>query len=187
MLTLTNHPELRRFASMGSRRRVQHISFLSKLSLFQQLRSSKQVQRQFGSSALMRIRPSVTMGRQRSRSWQVLKAVNEGAMDSRQLRYYIEGTEQMSFTRGARLPPLRWPKTNFTPTQPMISIEMGNSHNAAPRTVPGSRVRNAFPSISDVQRNGVSLTATKAEDHMGCTFREIEMECRVRADSESRQ
>ena len=46
-------------------------------------------------------------------------------MDLRQFRYYIEGTEQMSFTRGARLPPLRWPKTNFTPTQPMISIEMG--------------------------------------------------------------
>ena len=37
MLTLTNRPELRRFASMGSPRQLQHIKFLSKLSLFSSL------------------------------------------------------------------------------------------------------------------------------------------------------
>ena len=40
----------------------------------------------------MGIRSSVTMGRQRSRSWQALKAMSESAMDLRQFRYYIEGT-----------------------------------------------------------------------------------------------
>lgn len=42
------------------------------------------------------------MGRQGSRSWQAMKGMDESAMDLRQFRYYIEGTEQMSFTRGAR-------------------------------------------------------------------------------------
>ena len=136
----------------------------------------------------MGIRPSVTMGRQRSRSWQALKAMNESAMDLRQFRYYIEGTEQMSFTRGARRASAVSLAENQLHAHSAHDFDRnGNGHNAAPRTVPGARARNAFPSISDVQPHGVPLTATKAEDHMGCTFREIEMECRVRADSESRQ
>ena len=134
----------------------------------------------------MGIRPSVTMCRQRSRSWQALKAMNEGAMDLRQSRYYIEGTEQMSFTRGVGWASAVSLAENQLHAHSAHDFDRnGNSHNAAPRTVPGARARNAFHSVSDVQRHGVPLTATKAEDHMGCSFREIES--RVRADSEARQ
>jgi hypothetical protein len=117
-----------------------------------------------------------------------LKAMNESAMDLRQFRYYIEGTEQMSFTRGARRASAALLAENQFHAQSAHDFDRnGNGRNAAPRTVPGARARNAFPFISDVQRHGVPLTATKAEDHMGCTFREIELECRVRANSESRR
>lgn len=47
MLALTNYPELCRFASMGSRRRLQPIKLLSKLSFF----SSLEVQSKFKDSS----------------------------------------------------------------------------------------------------------------------------------------
>ena len=108
-------------------------------------------------------------------------------MDLRQFRYYIMGAEQMRFTRGARRSSRASLAENQLHAHAAHDFDRnGNGHDAVPRTVPGARARNAFPS-SDVQRNGVPLTATKAEDHMGCAFRKIELEFRVRADSESRQ
>lgn len=114
--------------------------------------------------------------------------MNESAMDLRQFRYYIDGTEQMSLTRGARRASAVSPAENQLHAHSAHDFDRNwNCHNAAPRTVPGARARNTFPSISDVRRHGVPLRQQKAEDHMGCTFREIEMESRVRADSKSRQ
>lgn len=109
-------------------------------------------------------------------------------MDLRQFRYDMMGAEQMRFTRGARrASPASLAENQLHAHSAHDFDRNGNGHNAAPRTVPGARARNAFRSISDVLRHGVRVTATKAEDHMGCTFRKVEMEFRVRADSKSRQ
>ena len=108
-------------------------------------------------------------------------------MDLRQFRYYIMGADQMRFTRGARrASPASLAENQLHAHSAHDFDRNGNGHNAASRTVPGARARNAFPPITDVQRPGVPLTTTEAEEHMGFTFQEIEVECRVRADSKSR-